>query len=115
MLVLRAGDLSIQQAGLRALVLRLGLRHIGRRHHARLVTVLRQLQALRIGVQTLLQELHLRLCRTQREIGLRHRCLSRQAGRRQIIRTGLGGGTAGVYPARQLAPQVQLPAGAQAQ
>ena len=115
MLQLGTRGLRFDQAGLRAFVLRLGLSHIGGRCNPRLVAVFSELEALLIVVQTFLQKQHLRLSRAQRKIGLRHRCLRRQACCRQVIYGGLRRGFVGINRARQLAPQIQLPAGAQAQ
>ena len=115
MLKLGAAQLRLQQLRLRAFVLRLSLRHIGRRHHASLVAVLGQLPALLIGFETVLQQSPLRFGRTQGEISLRHRGLGRQPGRSQVIGAGLGRGTTGVHSAGQPAPQVHFPAGVQAQ
>lgn len=115
MLELGTRRLRLDELRLRALVLRLGLRHIGRRCHAGPIPILRELPALLIGLQRLLEQALLGLRGADREIRLCDGGLQRQPRRREIEATCRGTGLAGAHRARNTPPQVHFPARVQAQ
>ncbi len=115
MLQLRAIDAGVDllRAGRREL--RLGLRHIGARDHARGIAIARQFERARVAGDRFIEQAQLRIGNAQEKIILGELGLSCQARRLQIGAARLCRSRAGLDTAPHAAPDIGLPVGGERQ